>query len=72
MSDGVEAVEALTVKETWIRAVSDEQVDGPHLAVARGPLQRRGDQPPPNRVDFGTLLDEICARLEFAIDCSPV
>jgi hypothetical protein len=72
MSDGVEAVEALRVEETRVGAVSDEQVDDLHQAVARGPLQRRGDKGSPDCVDFGTLLDEIRARLESAIDCSPV
>jgi hypothetical protein len=72
MGDGVEAVEALSVEDMRVRAVFDEQVDGLHHAVARSPLQRRSNQISPDRVDVGTLFDEICTRLESAIDGGPV
>jgi hypothetical protein len=70
MSDGVEAVVALSVEKAWIRTVLDKQIDDLHQAVPRRPLQRRGDRISPDRVDVCTLLDEICTRLESVINRS--
>jgi hypothetical protein len=72
MSGRVEAVVALSVENTWIRTVLDEQIDDLHQAVPRSVLQRRSDRFPTNRVDVRTQLDEICARLESVINRSPV
>jgi len=70
--DGVQAAVALPVDDARVRAVLEEQIDGLHLAVARGPLQGRGDLHSADRVDFCTLLNEILACLGLALDCSQV
>ena len=70
--DGVQAAEALYVEYAWVRALLEEQVDDVHEAVARGPLQRRGEQRPADRVYICALLDEVRACLGSAVDRSPV
>jgi hypothetical protein len=70
--DGVQAAVALYVEYAWVRALLEEQVDDVHEAVARGPVQGRGGQPPADRVDICALLDEVRACLSSVVDRSPV
>ena len=66
--DGVQAAEALHVEQARVRAVPQEQVDRPHHAVPRGPLQWCGAQLPPDCVHFRALRDEVRAGFGAAVD----
>jgi hypothetical protein len=62
MRDRMETAEVLRVNEIRVRTMLDKYVHNLHQALARRPLQRCCRWTSSERVDFGALIDEICAR----------